>query len=70
MNACCFCGEVYVTRSSAWGEECGDCIAAGIEMMLTGGLPLRDRKPSRRASSELVAGQNVPEERCCAVAGQ
>jgi hypothetical protein len=50
MKTCPSCGEIYVPQSSAWGEECGQCIAGKLELMLMGGLPARERLPMRRAS--------------------
>ena len=50
MDTCCSCGEPYIPQSSAWGDLCGGCIAAQLELALMGGLPAHERMPMRRAS--------------------
>jgi hypothetical protein len=58
MNTCSLCAMPFFPQSSAWGQICGQCIAARIEMsLMPGGLHQAHRKPLRRA----VEGADVNE---------
>jgi len=46
MATCVICGQPAAPEAALWGNQCGDCVAAQIELMLA--LP-RERKPVKRA---------------------
>ena len=51
--ACRCCGQPYFAQSVAWGDACGECIAAAVEVALMDALSMRERRPMKRAA-ELV----------------
>jgi len=56
MASCFFCGASFTPQVPGWSDvACGDCIATQIELALTGGLAMSDRKPLRRASGSTAA---------------
>ena len=48
--ACRCCGQTYFPQSVAWGDACGECIAAEVELILMDALSMRERRPMKRAA--------------------
>jgi hypothetical protein len=62
MQTCLSCGMSYHPQCPAWGQTCGFCIAARIEMaLLPGGLGRAERKPIRRATARAGDPDSLPD---------
>ena len=50
MSSCSACGAALRDEDvQVWGERCGQCLAAEIELSLMGRLADARRKPAKRA---------------------
>jgi hypothetical protein len=63
MNQCSTCGAQFFPQSGAWGDTCGNCIAARIELsLMPGGVSQTERKPAKRANELAMGDETWTEE--------